>query len=142
MRALALLAFIALPAHADLYRWVDPQTGSVKLSNLPPSNPAVEPEVLRYRGPAAVPLELQPAAAREGSGVVAALEARWHALLAELSALPERADFERGGEGLRRQLDAYEAARTELDRLDPAGAKRRQAEERPLLERLSKLLQK
>ena len=38
MRVLLLLrrALVALPAHADLYRWVDPQTGSVKFSSYPP----------------------------------------------------------------------------------------------------------
>ncbi|HYL26160.1 MAG TPA: DUF4124 domain-containing protein, partial [Burkholderiales bacterium] len=30
---------LAAPAHADLYRWVDPDTGSVTFSNLPPANP-------------------------------------------------------------------------------------------------------
>jgi hypothetical protein len=142
MRALALLFLVSLPAHADLYRWVDPQTGSVKISNLPPSNPSVEPEVVRYRGPAAVPLEAKPAAEKADVGVVAALEARWRSLLAELSALPGRPDFQRGGEGLRRQLEAYEATRSELDRLDPAGAKRRQAESQSLLERVAKLLER
>jgi len=33
----ALAFLVLLPAaHADLYRWVDPETGSVKLSNSPP----------------------------------------------------------------------------------------------------------
>ena len=37
MRILLLLATLsAVPAHADLYRWVDPQTGSVKFSSYPP----------------------------------------------------------------------------------------------------------
>jgi hypothetical protein len=40
VRALALLLALAAPAHADLYRWVDPHSGSVKLSNLPPENPS------------------------------------------------------------------------------------------------------
>jgi hypothetical protein len=37
--AVAILAWAALfsgPAAADLYRWVDPATGSVKFSNYPP----------------------------------------------------------------------------------------------------------
>jgi len=141
MRMGVVLLFVALPAHADLYRWVDPQTGTVKLSNLPPANPEIQPEVVPYRGPGGLPA--QPAAAKAAdTGVVATLEARWRSLLAELAVLPERPDFERGGEGLRQHLENYEAARAELDRVDPAGAKRRQAEEAPLLERLSRLLQK
>jgi hypothetical protein len=51
VRALALLLALAAPAHADLYRWVDPDTGSVKFSNLPPSNPELRAELER-RDPA------------------------------------------------------------------------------------------
>ena len=38
MRALFMLAILgwANPAAADLYRWVDPETGSVKFSSYPP----------------------------------------------------------------------------------------------------------
>ena len=41
MRILLLLATLTAAlapqaAHADLYRWVDPQTGSVKFSSYPP----------------------------------------------------------------------------------------------------------
>ena len=51
------LAF-SLPAQADLYRWVDPQSGSVKFSSVPPDwygdplREGVAPrvEVLRYQG--------------------------------------------------------------------------------------------
>jgi len=138
MRALFLVALVALPAHADLYRWVDPQSGTVKLSNLPPADAAIRVEVLPYRGPGGAPV--QPVRAKPDPGAVATLEARWRSLLAELAVLPERPDFERGGEGLRRHLEEYEAASAELDRVDPAGAKRRQAETAGLLERLSKLL--
>lgn len=46
MRGLALLLLLcAAPALADLYRWVDPQTGSVKFSSYPPpwyGDPALE----------------------------------------------------------------------------------------------------
>ena len=33
---LALSLILSLPAHADLCRWVDPATGSIKFSSLPP----------------------------------------------------------------------------------------------------------
>ena len=60
MRNLAYcLLLAAFPAYADLYRWVDPQSGSVKFSSLPPpwygdagrqaGAPAVE--VLSYQPP-------------------------------------------------------------------------------------------
>ena len=63
----------AFPADADLYRWIDRQSGSVKFSSTPPpwygdpekqrNAPAVE--VIPYRAPAAPP---KPAAevARKG----------------------------------------------------------------------------
>jgi len=52
VRALALLLFIALPAHADLYRWIDPDSGSVKLSNLPPSDQRINAELVPFHNPA------------------------------------------------------------------------------------------
>ena len=50
MKAVFFLALLALPflAYADLYRWIDPESGSVKLSSTPPpwyergSGPKVE----------------------------------------------------------------------------------------------------
>ena len=37
LRVLLLAALLASQsAHADLYRWIDPASGSVKLSNVPP----------------------------------------------------------------------------------------------------------
>jgi hypothetical protein len=37
VRALLLVAGLAaVPAHADLYRWIDPQSGSVKYSSVAP----------------------------------------------------------------------------------------------------------
>ena len=44
-----LLAFASLAAHADLYRWVDPETGSVKFSSYPP--PWYGDEKLEKRAP-------------------------------------------------------------------------------------------
>ena len=140
MRALFVAALISAPAHADLYRWIDPQTGSVKLSNLPPADPATAAEVVPYRGPFGAPVQAQPAAASSDPGLLATLEARWRALLAELAALAENKDAARGGEGLRQHLEAYEAVRAELDRIDPAGKKRREAETTGVLERFARLL--
>ena len=34
MKALLLLLCFAAPAYADLYRWIDPESGSVKLSRM------------------------------------------------------------------------------------------------------------
>jgi len=137
MRAWLLLLCVAAPAHADLYRWIDPETGSVKLSSLPPSDPAISAEVVPFRAPAVpkppvVPLLSKPAAA---AGPVEGLQARWSELLAQLTGIKPQ-DFNRGGDGLRQQLEAYEAVRVELDRIDPAGAARRRNESTPLIEKL------
>lgn len=79
MRAIRnlVLAGLLLPAiaQADMYRWIDRETGSVKFSNTPPpwfgdpekerKNPRVE--VIRYRGPVekAKPAPAPPPAATE-----------------------------------------------------------------------------
>ncbi|HEX9395441.1 MAG TPA: hypothetical protein VF943_01760 [Burkholderiales bacterium] len=147
MKALLLLVALAaaLPARADLYRWIDPETGSVKLSNLPPpwfgdaEREARSPKVDVISGPsqgAPAPAE-RPAAAR----TPAALEANWRVLLRELDSLPQRPEVERSALAIQQKLRAYEALRAELDRADPAGATRRRPEETPVLERLIKGLQ-
>jgi len=129
VRALALLLVLAAPAHADLYRWVDPDTGSVKFSSLPPANPELRAELLPYRGP---PRQVIPVAAPES---LAALEARWRALVLQLaSRSPQNTGRDRGA--LLEELGTYEALRAELDRRDPAGAPRRAAETGALVERL------
>ncbi|HEY3075238.1 MAG TPA: DUF4124 domain-containing protein [Burkholderiales bacterium] len=137
MRALALVFSIALPAHADLYRWVDPDSGSVKLSTLPPSDPGVNAELVPFRNPAAPPPQTPAAAAKPkpAAGAVAALEARWTELSTQLTGVSSQ-DSNRGAEGLRQQMEAYEAVRAELDRLDPAGAARRRSESSSILDRL------
>jgi len=148
MRRLAYgLLLAALPAHADLYRWIDPQSGSVKLSNVPPAwygdplrearSPAVEVVPFKPLGkPAAVAAE-KPAA----QASLSTLEERWRSMLQTVTGLPGRADFDRAGQGLQQQVQAYEAVRAELDRQDPGGAARRRAEESGIVERLRKGLE-
>ena len=137
MRALALILFVALPAHADLYRGVDPESGSVKLSTQPPSDPTINAELVPFRNPAAASPQASVTAAKPkpAASPVAALEARWSELLAQLSGVSPQ-DFARAGEGLRQQVEAYDTVRAELDRLDPAGAARRRNESTSVLERL------
>jgi len=133
------LLAVAASAHADLYRWVDPATGSVKFSSLPPADAGIEPDVVRYNAPpppkpekpAASTAKPPPAAPSAG---VAELEGRWRTLLAQLSVLTPQ-DLSKDGTAVRAQLQAYESARIELDRLDPAGAARRAAEARAMIER-------
>jgi uncharacterized protein DUF4124 len=129
VKALALLLALSAPAHADLYRWVDPESGSVKFSTLPPANPELRAELVPFRGP---PRPAIPAAA---PGSLAALDARWRALVLQLAGRSAR-DTGRDRGALREDLETYEALRAQLDRLDPAGAPRRAAETGVLVERL------
>jgi len=144
------ILFIGFSAHADLYRWVDRETGSVRFSNTPPpwfgdpekerGAPAVE--VIPYRGPGAPPRsaatpEVSPATARQ----VTNLETRWASLVRFFAALPPTTDFRRAGTGLRQQIEAYQGLSAELDRLDPAGTPRRRAQEAGIFETLRRGLE-
>ena len=120
------LAFLLLcsAAHADLYRWVDPESGSVKLSNAPPpwyergGGPAVE--VIPYTArPAAVDPLAPPSAG--------ALQARWREALLAASSQPTS-----------ERLQALALLKSELDKVDPAGAPRRQEETSSILRRTQK----
>jgi len=147
MRFLILVTALTVsPVQADLYRWIDRETGSVKFSNTPPPwygdpekarrAPAVE--VIPYRGPAV----RKPAAAEKpAAAAVAALEARWAELVRFFGELPPTTDFSRAGTGIRQQIEAYEALSAELDRLDPAGAARRRAQDAGVLETLRRGLE-
>jgi len=127
LRTLALLLVLAAPAYADLYRWVEPGSGSVKFSNLPPANPQLGAELVPYRG--------APKPPAGSSSSLGALETRWRALVVQLAARSPQ-DMARDRGVLRQELETYEALRAELDRRDPAGAPRRAAETGVLVERL------
>lgn len=131
---------LAAPARADLYRWIDPQTGSVKLSTLPPSDAAIKAELVPYTGPVPVKAPAPPSTAKSPSPPLAftpvtQLQAQLNALFSQLMGTTPN-DFTRAGDAIRQQLETYEAVRAELDRVDPAGAARRAADSTSLLERL------
>ena len=135
MRALVLFFCLSAPAHADLYRWIDPDSGSVKLSSLPPSDANINAQVVPYKAP---PLPKAPATTtpvKPAANVIQALQAKWSEILTQITGLNPQ-DFQRGGEGLKQHLEAYEAVRVELDRMDPAGAARRRAESASVLDRI------
>lgn len=136
MKALVLLAFVALPAHADLYRWIDPDSGSVKLSSLPPSEAGINAEVVPYKSPT-LPKVPSAVTAKPAASAIQALQAKWSEILTQITGLSPQ-DFQRGGEGLKQHLEAYEAVRVELDRIDPAGAARRRAESESLVDRVKR----
>jgi hypothetical protein len=117
-----LLLLGASAAYADLYRWVDPQTGSVKFSSVPPPGSQAGVQVVPYRA-AAVP-------AGPGDSDAAALDLRWHELLAEISAASP------GSPALQQRLQAFAGVAAELDKADAAGAPRRHAEAEAVLQRL------
>ena len=116
-------------AHADLYRWVDPQSGSVKYSSVPPPASQAGVEVVPYRSGAAPAKPSAPGAAPPS----AALELRWQGLLAEISAIVP------GSPGVPQRIQDFAMVSAELDRLDPAGAARRRAEAQAVLQRLLKV---
>ena len=135
---LVVLTFVfwSFCAHADLYRWVDRQTGSVRYSTSPPpwygdpqkerTSPPVE--VIRYSAPGAT---AKPTPKEENAKIIASMEARWRELTRFFTSLPPGTDFARPAEGLRSQIEAYQTLSRELDRLDPAGAERRRAQRPP-----------
>jgi len=150
VRALLSIAIlVTTPAYADLYRWVDPQTGSVKFSSYPPpwfGQPALElsapaTEVVVYRPPGAPRPAAEPAKPSVAASVLAALETRLAGLTQFFSALPSNTDFSRAGAGIQQQLEAYQAVAAELDRLDPAGAARRRQQEVGFMETLRRGLE-
>ena len=150
MKFILLIALLAAsPAYADLYRWVDPQTGSVKYSSYPPpwfGQPALEvnapaTEVVVYRPPGTPKPAAEPQKPSAAASVIAALETRLAGLTQFFTALPANTDFSRAGAGIQQQLEAYQAVAAELDRLDPAGAARRRQQEAGFLETLKRGLE-
>jgi hypothetical protein len=144
-------AFWLATANAQLYRWIDPESGSVRISSYPPpwygttGRGIPKVEVLRFEAPAApaVPQGAKPGAAPgaerpPAAGLIEKLDAMRKDFAGRLRQIPSAGDFERGGEGVRQQLEAYREVAKELDRLDPAGAARRRAEESGWMERLRK----
>lgn len=145
MRLAWLLVVLPLSAQADLYRWIDPASGSVKYSSQPPTDPGIQADVVPYNAPPpprpapAKPAPPTPAAAAPVvSPAVAELEARWRSLAAQVTALPP-AELKSGSDRVRQQLQALEAARVELDRLDPAGTSRRSAEMVAMMQRAARV---
>ena len=140
MKFLFILVFISgatwnSVALADLYRWLDPETGSVKYSSYPPpwyGNAAAErraPKVVLI--PAASDTAARPAApgkAQEGGRAMETLEARRKAVLQQLPALAAQDGSARAGSALKTQLEAYATIADRIDKLDPAGAAARRGE--------------
>lgn len=152
-----LFAAWAGSAVADLYRWVDPETGSVKFSSYPPpwygkpelerrspkveripagtAPPPAEPERPAERVPAASQRPAPDADDPKAVSTVAGLQTARKALLQRLEAL-QRSEDRSAMPELPQQLAVYQALVAELDRVDPEGAAARRTETQALLERL------
>lgn len=154
--AVAVMAW-AGAAGADLYRWVDPASGSVKFSSYPP--PWYGDEAKQQRAPKVEVIPAgrdaqaksgqpasdeagrkPPAAAGPGQATSLALESlseRRKALLAAFEALQSPEDLSRAGESARQQYEALLAVTAEMNRLDPRGADARNAATRQVVERIA-----
>jgi hypothetical protein len=140
LRVLAcLLALAAAPAHADLYRWIDAETGSVKLANSPPpwyetgSGPAVER--IPFSAPAPAGRSAAPGKPA-AQAPAAALETRWRNLLEILGSLPRQMDANAMSDTVKQQIQTFQALGAELDRVDPAGRERRAAEQLAVMQKM------
>jgi len=140
------LVFWAGAACADLYRWVDPETGAVKFSNYPPpwygnedkqrGAPRVEriPERARPALPeteAPAP-KVSPAAAKQATAALGPLEARRKELLSQVAASisnPAQAQ---------KLLEEYALLLAEMNQKDPKGAAARRVDAEAALEKLTK----
>jgi len=165
MRRLAAALLLAWPAlaPADLYRWVDPATGSVKYSSYPP--PWYGDEALEGRAPKVerIPagrepppvrgdLDRLPAAAAAPARVAAppagppsgrraeALAEQWRELLTAFTALRQPEEIDRVQTALRQQIETFQKVSADLDQIDPAGAERRAAQSKPVIARLQEAL--
>jgi hypothetical protein len=138
---LALALLLPSVAYADLFRWIDPETGSPKFSNSPPpwygdplrerNAPAVEVLPSREAGR---PRSADPV---QGSSAVALLESRRRELLGAV----QSPDLQRGAQNLQWQLEALQAVSGELDRLDPRGATTRKLEMQDAMNKLRQRLE-
>lgn len=144
--ALAAVVFLLLhaaPAAADLYRWIDPETGSVKFSSYPP--PWYGDAAAQRRAPKVEVIPGRDAAGRqvagdkpEGGRLLESLEVQRKAILQQVPALAARSGSELSGSTLQRQLEAYAALAAQMDKLDPQGAAARRGEVQMIFERISK----
>jgi hypothetical protein len=129
-------------AAADLYRWVDPETGSVKFSSYPPPwygdesqqrrAPKVEHIPVRGSG-AGARIEPEPNAPRESAPSLDSLERQRKATMEQINAstgLP--------GADTQKQLESLAAVIEQLNKVNPEGAAVRRAETEALLQKLLK----
>jgi hypothetical protein len=150
--ALALAALVA-PAAAQLYHYRDPDTGQVKLTNIPPRGvttapqtppaPAAQPPAAAAPAAPAAPVATTPAAAppaKPGATLppnAFEMDRQRTLMLQQLVAEAPNVGTPAGRERFLARLGDVVSIETRLDRLDPAGRKGREAERDRALERCS-----
>ncbi len=134
-----LLAAGAANALAELYRWRDPQTGTIKYSSYPPpwygdeSREASAPKVEVIGAPQAEGANRTPAdeMAEKVAEVIRFMEQRRAQLLSRMTLARASAGFDPEDAAFKADLQAYRAVTRELDKFDPKGASlRRRADTR------------
>ena len=135
----AWLAALAADVSAELYRWRDPQSGSIKYSSYPPpwyGNEALEGrapkvEVVGPRQASIVPKTPADQMADKVAEVIRFMEKRREQLLERMTLARASPGFSASDPKFREDLQAYRAVTRELDKFDPKGAAaRRRADER------------
>lgn len=142
---LAALVGVAFDAGAELYRWRDPQTGSIKYSSYPPpwygdeSRAANAPKVevlggANPRGEANT--KASDAMAEKVAEVIHFMEQRREQLLSRMTVARASAGFSPTNPAFRADLEAYRNVTRELDKFDPKGAGARRKADASLFENL------
>jgi hypothetical protein len=134
----AVLMGLAPDAAAELYRWRDPQTGSIKYSSYPPpwfgdeAREANAPKVEVLSGPQAGGKDGGKPAdemAEKVAEVIHFMEQRREQLLARMTLARASAGFDPATPTFQADLQAYRTVSRELDKFDPRGtAARRRAD--------------
>ena len=139
----AALAGAAAQAAAELYRWRDPQTGSIKYSSYPP--PWYGDETRERTAPKVEVLGEQPGAAsrtpademaEKVAEVIRYMAQRREQLMQRMTVARASAGFDPGDPNFKADLQAYRAVTRELDKFDPRGAAARNRADAQAFEKL------
>ena len=139
-----VLAAVAGDVAAELYRWRDPQTGTIRYSSDPPpwygdeSREATAPkvEVLGNRDAEAAGRKPVDEMAEKVAEVIQFMEQRRGQLLTRMTVARASAGFDPAAPGFKADLQAYQALTRELDKFDPKGAAARRRADARVFENL------
>ena len=140
-----VLAGMTSDALAELYRWRDPQTGTIKYSSYPPpwygdesreaSSPKVE--VLGERqGAGNAERKPTDGMAEKVAEVIRFMEQRREQLLSRMTVARASAGFDPGNPAFKADVQAYRAVTRELDKFDPKGAAARRKSDAQVFQNL------